>query len=129
MGVIKGLKDLLRADLIMDDYNELKKEHKLSPRKYITTIQYERYIGGRPANDILPHIYVRHFGDMYGGSIMKKNVPGSGTMYEFNEKKDLIENIRSRLTPEMADEANNVFKFAIDLFEELANEHRIPTVK
>lgn len=129
MGLINGLKDLLRSDLIMNDYKELEKEHKLSPRKYITTIQYERYIGGRPANDILAHIYVRHFGDMYGGSIIKKNVPGSGTMYEFNEKKDLIENIRSRLTPEMADEANKVFKFAIDLFEELANEHRISTIK
>ena len=39
--------------------------------------------------------------------------------------KDLIDNIRNRLTPEMAPEANNVFKFAIDLFEEIANEHNI----
>ena len=130
MGLINGLKDLLRSDKILDDFNELKAElPDLKVRKYITTTQYERYIGGRPANVIMPHIYVRHFGDMYGGSIMKKNIPGSGTMYEFENKKDLIESIRSKLTPEMELEANRAFKFAIDLFEELANEHRIPTVK
>ena len=58
---------------------------------------------------------------------MKKTTPGSGTMYEFVDKKRLIEEISNRLTPEMAPEANKVFKFAIDLFEELANEHHIPT--
>lgn len=129
MGIINGMKDLLRADRILADYNELAAEHKLTPKKYITTIEYERYIGGRPANVILPHIYVRHFGDMYGGSIMKKTVPGEGTMYDFNNKKVLIESIRDRLTPEMAPEANKVFKFAIDLFEELANAHNIRTTK
>lgn len=130
MGVINGFKDLLRSDLIMRDYKELEKEHgSFTTKKYITAIQYERYIGGRPANDILAHIYVRHFGDMYGGSIMKKNVPGSGTMYDFVDKKRLIEGIANKLTPEMANEANKVFKFAIDLFEELANEHHISTVK
>lgn len=129
MGIINGMKDLLRADRILADYNELDAEHKLTPKKYITTIEYERYIGGRPANVILPHIYVRHFGDMYGGSIMKKTVPGEGTMYDFDNKKVLIESIRNRLTPEMAPEANKVFKFAIDLFEELANAHNIRTTK
>jgi heme oxygenase len=130
MGVINGLKDLLRSDRIWADYEELKKEiPDFKEKKYITTIEYERYIGGRPANAIVPHIYVRHFGDMYGGSIMKSKVPGSGTMYDFVGKKNLIDNIRNRLTPEMAEEANKVFGFAIDLFEELANEHNIQEVK
>lgn len=130
MGIINGLKNLLRADKIMADIKELEAElPDLKVRKYITTIEYERYINGRPANSILPHIYVRHFGDMFGGSIMKKNLPGSGTMYDFERKKDLIDSIRGRLTPEMAPEANKVFKFAIDLFEELANEHNIQAPK
>lgn len=126
MGLINGLKDLLRTDKILADYKELEEEHgPFTTKKYVTTTQYERYIGGRPANVIMAHIYVRHFGDMYGGAVMQKKVPGSGTMYNFINKKVLIEEIRNRLTPEMAPEANNVFKFAIDLFEELANEHHI----
>ena len=130
MGILNGMKNLLRADKIAEDLKELQEElPDLKVKKYITTIEYERYINGRPANAILPHIYVRHFGDMYGGAIMKKNLPGSGTMYDFVGKKDLIDNIRNRLSPEMAPEANKVFKFAIDLFEELAVEHNIQAPK
>lgn len=129
MGVINGLKDLLRADRIMADLKEITEDTPYNFKKYTTVTEYERYIGDRPANAILPHIYVRHFGDMYGGSIMKSKVPGSGTMYEFNNKKNLIDEIRNRLTPEMATEANTVFKFAIDLFEDLANEHNIRPAK
>jgi len=126
MGLINGLTGLLRTDKILADYKELEEEHgPFTTKKYITTAEYERYVGGRPANVIMPHIYVRHFGDMYGGSVMQKKVPGSGTMYDFINKKVLIEEIRNRLSPEMAEEANKVFKFAIDLFEELANEHNI----
>ena len=128
MGLINGLASLLRSDRILADYRELEEEYgPFESKKYITTSEYERYINGRPANAIMPHIYVRHFGDMYGGQVMKKTTPGSGTMYDFVDKKRLIEEISNRLTPEMAPEANKVFKFAIDLFEELANEHHIQT--
>jgi hypothetical protein len=59
---------------------------------------------------------------MYGGQMIKKVVPGSGAMYEFENKKELIEKVRAMLTMDLADEANVAMQFAIDLFEELANE-------
>ena len=64
-------------------------------------------------------MYVRHFGDMYGGAIIQKRVPGSGTMYNFDNKEELKQLLRELLTDDMAEEANICFEFAIRLFEEL----------
>jgi len=74
---------------------------------------------------IISHLYVRHFGDMYGGAIIAKRVPGSGTMYQFENKEEMKQNVRLLLNDNMADEANKCFAFAIRLFEELVNEERI----
>jgi len=73
-------------------------------------------------NDLLAHIYVRHFGDMYGGQMIRKRQPGSGTMYDFKDVEGLKLTVRSRLKDSMADEANRCFEFAMQLFEELGEE-------
>jgi heme oxygenase len=64
-------------------------------------------------------------GDLYGGQLIKKLVPGTTTMYEFFNRKELIEVLRSKLDVSMAEEANKCFVFALELFTELANEHNI----
>jgi hypothetical protein len=64
-------------------------------------------------------------GDMFGGAMLKKIVPGEGTMYDFENKNDLIQKLRAKLDDSLADEANVVFDFAIKLFEDLANEYDI----
>lgn len=64
-------------------------------------------------------------GDMFGGAMIKKVTPGPGNMYEFENKNELIQKLRSKLSLNMADEANTVFDFAIKLFEDLANEYDI----
>ena len=70
-------------------------------------------------DDILAHIYVRHFGDMYGGQMIRKRQPGSGKMYDFIDVEDLKTTVRAKLKDSMADEANRCFVFAMQLFEEL----------
>jgi heme oxygenase len=70
---------------------------------------------------LLAHIYVRHFGDMYGGQMIAKRNPGSGKMYQFENVDELKEIVRSRLDDDMSDEANMCFQFAIRLFKELEN--------
>ena len=82
---------------------------------------YEKHLLSLDKNGILAHLYVRHFGDMYGGQIIKKRNPGSGTMYDFENVEELKTQIREMLTDDMADEANRCFEFAIRLFEELSN--------
>ena len=68
---------------------------------------------------LLAHIYVRHFGDMAGGQMIAKRVPGSGRMYQFENADALKASIREKLTDDMADEAKVCFKFAGELFEEM----------
>ena len=57
---------------------------------------------------------------MYGGNMISKRIPfGDHTMYEFEDKKGLIEYVRSKLNDDMSAEARIVFKHATDLFKEL----------
>ena len=67
----------------------------------------------------MAHIYVRHFGDLFGGQMMKKVVVGSGKMYDFKNRSELIKELRSRLDDSLADEANKVMLWAIELFKAL----------
>jgi heme oxygenase len=64
-------------------------------------------------------------GDLYGGQMIKKVVPGTASMYDFSNRKELIDALRQKLDVAMAAEANECFVFAIELFTELANEHNI----
>ena len=59
---------------------------------------------------------------MYGGQIIKKRQPGSGTMYNFENVEELKTTVRAMLNDDMADEANTCFEFAMQLFEELDGE-------
>jgi heme oxygenase len=83
---------------------------------------YERHVINLERNGILAHIYVRHFGDMYGGQMIRKRNPGSGTMYDFDNVDELKTTVRSMLNDDMAEEANRCFEFAMQLFEELERE-------
>ena len=69
----------------------------------------------------MSHLYVRHFGDMYGGSMIAKKVPGEGRMYQFKNKEHLISRVRSKLNDNMAPEANVCFEYATKMFEEIVN--------
>lgn len=71
---------------------------------------------------LLAHLYVRHFGDAHGGQIIKRNVPGSGTMYEFEDRRGLIQGVRELLHDDMANEAKICFEYAERLFHELISE-------
>jgi len=73
-------------------------------------------------DEFLAHLYVRHFGDMYGGQMIRKRNPGSGTMYDFENVEELKTTVRSMLHDDMAEEANICFQFAMQLFEELESE-------
>lgn len=119
------LKDILRSDKIFQDLRELEKLHGLkSDINDICPVvpAYEKHLQTLSPKEILAHVYVRHFGDMYGGQMIKKRNPGSGKMYEFDNVDELKTRVRAMLTDDMADEANRCFEFAIQLFSELEKE-------
>lgn len=121
--------EVFRAEAMRDDLQELEEKHGFvyDPVNLCkVTSDYVTYIEELQKSDkldeLVAHMYVRHFGDMYGGAMIQKKIPGAGRMYEFEDKDNLKEQLRELLTNEMADEANNCFEFAIRLFEELLDD-------
>lgn len=122
-GLLDGLESVKRSTNISQDLTELEREygfdlvtHLKSTDKYIN---YINSISSEP-DRLMAHIYVRHMGDLSGGQMIKKHVPGSGLHYIFNEDVDVLKDkIREKLHDGMADEANTCFNMIHDFFEEL----------
>lgn len=120
--IIDDFPEIQRALRIADDIVELEHEYdiKWHPNMICDVVdEYRKHVSKLDRDGLLAHIYVRHFGDMYGGQMIKKRNPGSGTMYDFENVEELKAKVRSMLNDSMADEANKCFEFAIKLFEEL----------
>jgi hypothetical protein len=64
-------------------------------------------------------------GDMYGGQMIKTKIPGTGSMYDFSDRKTLIAKLREKLSDSLAPEANRCFQQIFLVFSDLANEHNI----
>jgi heme oxygenase len=122
--LLSGLHSIHRSPKIQQDFENLGNYKTIL---YTSTEKYIKYITTRNLTDqqILAHLYVRHMGDLYGGQMIKRVVPGTPTMYEFENRSELIMALRSKLDITMASEANVCFDYAIELFTELANEHNI----
>ena len=122
------LNKIKRARRIFQDIRELEDAFGLEPDGVFppSVNEYAARIGMLQESDnnhgLLAHMYVRHFGELHGGQMIKKRNPGSGKMYEFNDVEQLKTTVRKMLHDDMADEANICFQFAMQLFEELESE-------
>ena len=124
-GLLNEFKEIRRAPHILADFQELWSKEEM-PQLTQSTENYLRHmmtIKDDP-NKLMAHIYVRHMGDLSGGQMIKKKVPGKGSMYEFEgDVKSIKETIRSKTDDSMADEARLCFQYATDLFKELYEIH------
>ena len=121
------LNKIKRARRIFQDIRELEDAFGLEPDGVFppSINEYAARIGMLQESDnnhgLLAHMYVRHFGELHGGQIIKKKAPGSGKMYEFDgDKEYLIEEFRKLLHDGMAEESKKCFTFASQLFDELS---------
>lgn len=123
------LEPIFRSTQIEEDLQELESLFNLDEIEdnLQSTVEYNHHIQTlveEEDNDaLLAHLYVRHFGDAHGGQIIKRNVPGSGTMYYFENRKELISGVRELLHDGMADEAKICFEYAERLFHELIERY------
>lgn len=123
------LEPIFRSDQIEQDLHELESLYDLEEleENLPSTEEYARHIQAlveEGDNDkLLAHLYVRHFGDAHGGQIIKRKIPGSGSMYEFDDRKGLIQGVRELLHDGMADEAKICFEYAERLFHELMERY------
>lgn len=113
---------IARSWAIQQDIVELVSEDHGIP--YLTsTISYSHYLNDlKDSNRILAHLYVRHMGDLYGGQIIAKKVPGSGKFYQFKDRDRLIFTMRNKISDDLADEANIAFDYSISIMKELISE-------
>jgi heme oxygenase len=119
-GMLAGMPDIRRAPKINADYKELwtdEDDAELLPivQEYM---DYIMSIRDNPKK-LMAHLYVRHMGDLAGGQMIAKRVPGSGTMYQFEDPEALKAAIRERISDDMADEAKVCFDFATRFFQQM----------
>lgn len=119
-GLLNGMPDIRRAPAILDDFAELWGDQEIPPLRPVVE-RYMQYIFSIKDNPerLMAHIYVRHMGDLAGGQMIAKRVPGLGKYYKFEDPEGLKTAIRAKLSDDMADEAKVCFKFAEELFQEM----------
>ncbi len=121
--MVHGILDVRRAPAIHEDYQELWTDTNSQPPLLPVVKEYMDHLV-KIQNDpdkLMAHIYVRHMGDLSGGQMLAKVVPGSGRLYKFDEPVDVLkEKIRARLNDDMAEEAKICFDFATKLFQQMS---------
>lgn len=122
-GLFTELSGLPRVMAIYEDLEELE-----VPQTQLTllpaTSEYIKYLnelGTDPdrCHLLMAHLYVRHMGDLYGGQMIAKRVPGSGKFYQFRNKDELVAKIRTKIDDSLGEEANVAFDHAIAIMKEL----------
>jgi heme oxygenase len=122
-GMLVNLPDIERAHKIYQDCIELVgPNHNL---KWLpVVIEYYQYLLSLNYNAerkhlVKAHLYCRHMGDLYGGQMIAKKVPGKGRFYEFKDADNLKTAIRAELTDDLGDEARVAFEWAIKIMKAL----------
>jgi heme oxygenase len=121
VGLLDGMEGIKRSAAIYQDLQELHPnyENELSPST-IVYLDYLKQLRESDLNKLLfAHVYVRHLGDLYGGKLISRNVPGSGKWYQFDDRPTLVKEFNSRLSLDLADEANKAFDYFECIFKEL----------
>lgn len=124
--LLEKLPGIERTQKILDDCLELAgPDHSL---QWIhETIAYRKYIfdlnmSPERRHLIKAHLYVRHMGDLFGGQIIAKRVPGEGRFYQFDDAENLKKAIRAELTDDLGDEAKVAFQWAIKIMTALTKQ-------
>ena len=120
-GLMNDYPTIRRAPAILEDFNELWTSEKLPTEVPSVKVYHEHLMSIKDdPKKLLAHLYVRHFGDLSGGQMIAKRVPGAGKYYQFDGDTTEIKNIlRAKLDDSLADEAAVCFKFAADMFDDL----------
>jgi heme oxygenase len=122
-GLMSEYPAIRRAPAILSDFIELwGQDNPTFPKMCPVVDEYIKYILSikDDPKKLLAHLYVRHFGDLSGGQMIAKRVPGSGKMYQFGDDPETIKTIlRAKLDDSLAEEAIVCFEFAGKLFEQM----------
>lgn len=120
-GLLNDMQEIRRGPHIFSDFLELWPDENTRPNLLPATQKYIDHIMSikDDPKKLLAHLYVRHMGDLSGGQMIAKKVPGEGRCYKFENVDSLKTAIRAKLDDSLVDEARVCFQFSIDFFKEL----------
>jgi len=120
-GLLSDIPGILRAKAIRKDFEELWGDVEDRPKLCPVVKAYMDHIMNikDDPQKLMAHIYVRHMGDLAGGQMIAKKVPGAGKYYQFENADDLKAAVRLKINDGMADEAKVCFDFATQFFKEM----------
>ena len=115
-GLMNDLEPMRRSALLAQDYEKMDG----SAREFKSAVlEYHNYIQTlTDPTRIMAHLYTWHMGDLFGGQMIKKLVDGPHSSLDFLDAPVLIAVMRSKLSDDMAEEANIAFDWAIQILNE-----------
>ena len=125
LGLLKNLPGIGRSYPLYQDY--LAQDINSQDRYNAATLRYQKYLVSISADPkkLLGHLYVWHMGDLHGGQMIKRVVPGKHTSLDFENAEILIANLRELITEDTLPEILVAFDWAI----EILNEYRIENLE
>jgi heme oxygenase len=121
-GLLNDTPTIRRKMKIETDFLELWDDKANPPVLVPSTLEYIEHMRGvmTDPDKLMAHLYVLHMGDLSGGQMIARKVPGEGRMYQFEgDIQDIKEKIRAKIHDGMAEEAKYVFGSSTKLFQEL----------
>jgi heme oxygenase len=110
---------LNRYASVQEDIQELRAEGFVLDEVLESTRAYSQYLNTLSSDEVLPHVYLNYLAIMYGGQMIKKAVPSTGRMYDFDNMAESLQAVRRVQRDEWADEVNKGFDYLIAIFDEL----------
>lgn len=107
---------MCRTSSMIRDLREL-----ANPVMIISQLSYEYadYITTLTPQQTWAHIYVHYLGDMMGGQMLKRCVPGSGSRFDFEDMSELVSTVRMNVSIADAHEARQAFEWTIKIYDDL----------
>lgn len=119
----ENLDRIMRAPALLNDIMEMETSNRFKDAPIMPGsndyVNHIKSIAG-DKEKLLAHMYVRHMGDLSGGQIIKKLVPGPTMFYEFEGDVDELKTIiRSSIHDGLEKEAKVCFNMVQKILEEL----------
>lgn len=118
LGLLDNLPDIRRNFYLWQDVQAVYKGPRHQYRQ--STKDYHSYLMSisNDPNKIAAHLYVWHLGDLFGGQMIRRLIPGRHYSLNFKDPEILIKNLRMLATDDKADEATIAYEWAIKMMSE-----------